>query len=85
MNTEGGLGGKGESGMGCSRGRASFNSFTHRKVVGMNTPNFDPMVKYPPYDVSKRSMMEPHRLCPSPRKPHVRSTYNIETLAAIFF
>lgn len=56
MNTEGGLSGKGESGMGTTRGRASFEAFTHRKVVGINVPNFDPMVKYPPYDVSTVSI-----------------------------
>lgn len=52
MHPEGGLGGKGESGMGATRGKASFESFTHRKVVAINTPNFDPKSKYPPYDVS---------------------------------
>eukprot|EP00752_Nemacystus_decipiens_P014781 g13160.t1 len=50
LNYEGGLNGKGESGMGTTRGRASFEAFTHRKVVAIQTPNFDPMMKYPPYD-----------------------------------
>lgn len=52
MNNEGGLSGKGESGMGTTRGRASFDSFTHRKVVAIQAPNFDPLAKYPPYGVS---------------------------------
>ena len=48
MNKEGGLGGKGESGMGHMRGRASFDTFTHRKIVGIQPANFDVRLKYPP-------------------------------------
>lgn len=51
-NNEGGFGGKGHSGMGAYRGKASFDAFTHRKVVARQAPNFDPTSKYPPYAVS---------------------------------
>ena len=53
QNKEGGHRGKGESGMGVYKGKFSFESFTHRKVVAIQSPNFDPLAKYPPYDVSK--------------------------------
>eukprot|EP00752_Nemacystus_decipiens_P014785 g13163.t1 len=49
LNKEGGLAGKGESGMGVYKGKYSFESFTHRKVVAFQSPNFDPLAKYPPY------------------------------------
>lgn len=49
---DGGFGGKGESGMGRYRGKPSFDAFTHRKTVCLNAPNFDPLSKYPPFDVS---------------------------------
>ena len=38
--------------MGTTRGKASFEAFTHRKTVAIQAPNFDPLAKYPPYDVS---------------------------------
>lgn len=46
---ESGLTGKGESGMGRNRGKAAFNTFTHRKTVAFQSPSFDPLIKYPPY------------------------------------
>eukprot|EP00904_Undaria_pinnatifida_P005745 jgi/Undpi1/22/HiC_scaffold_1.g00022.m1 len=49
INSNGGLAGKGESGMGASRGRASFEAFSHRKVVCYQPANFDPLIKYPPF------------------------------------
>lgn len=49
INNGGGLSGKGESGMGTTRGRAGFETFSHRKVVAMQPANFDPLAKYPPY------------------------------------
>lgn len=51
MNNEGGFSGKGESGMGYTRGRSGFETFSHRKVVGFQPPTFDPLIKYPPYHV----------------------------------
>ena len=43
------MSGKAESGMGTTRGRPGFETFSHRKVVGIQAPNFDPLAKYPPY------------------------------------
>lgn len=51
-NAEGGLGGKGESGMGSTRGREMFDTFSHRKVLTLQAPNLDVVAKYPPYSVS---------------------------------
>jgi aldehyde dehydrogenase (NAD+) len=43
------FGGKGFSGMGNYHGKASFDTFSHRKAI-MKTPTwFDPSVKYPPF------------------------------------
>ncbi|CAM9358586.1 unnamed protein product [Ascophyllum nodosum] len=56
LNREGGLGGKGESGMGVTRGRASFNTFTHRKIVGIQPPNFDFRFKYSPLPREKKAL-----------------------------
>ncbi|CAM9302884.1 unnamed protein product [Ascophyllum nodosum] len=58
MNKEGGLGGKGESGMGHMRGRASFDTFTHRKIVGIQPANFDVRLKYPPIPPEPRSFLK---------------------------
>ena len=35
-----------------TRGRPGFETFSHRKVVGIQPPNFDLLAKYPPYKVS---------------------------------
>ena len=43
------FGGRGASGTGAYHGKASFDTFTHRKAV-MKTPTwFDPSIKYPPF------------------------------------
>lgn len=43
------FGGRGASGIGAYHGRASFETFSHRKAV-MKTPVwFDPAIKYPPF------------------------------------
>ncbi|CAM9855598.1 unnamed protein product [Ectocarpus sp. 6 AP-2014] len=50
LSIEGGFGGKGESGMGFSRGKASFDTFTHRKTIAFQSASFDPLAKYPNTD-----------------------------------
>ncbi|CAN0084283.1 unnamed protein product [Ascophyllum nodosum] len=57
-NKELGFGGKGESGMGATKGRASFETFTHRKVVGIQPANFDIRSKYPPLPQKLTSFMK---------------------------
>lgn len=43
------FGGRGASGTGAYHGKASFDTFTHKKAV-MKTPTwFDPSIKYPPF------------------------------------
>ena len=42
------FGGVGESGMGASHGRASFDAFTHRRSVLKRSTAFDPKFRYPP-------------------------------------
>jgi aldehyde dehydrogenase (NAD+) len=43
------FGGKGFSGMGNYHGKASFDTFSHKKAI-MKTPTwFDPAIKYPPF------------------------------------
>ncbi|MCX7748795.1 MAG: aldehyde dehydrogenase [Clostridia bacterium] len=46
------FGGVGESGMGNYHGRASFDTFSHKKSVLKNTFLFDAKLKYPPYTIS---------------------------------
>ncbi|HBN08441.1 MAG TPA: aldehyde dehydrogenase family protein [Cyanobacteria bacterium UBA8530] len=46
------FGGVGASGMGSYHGRASFDTFSHRKGVLRNTQAFDLKLKYPPYRLS---------------------------------
>jgi aldehyde dehydrogenase (NAD+) len=43
------FGGVGASGMGAYHGRASFETFSHRKGVYQRSTRFDPSVLYPPY------------------------------------
>ncbi len=43
------FGGVGESGTGAYRGRATFDTFTHRKSVYVRSSWLDPRVLYPPY------------------------------------
>jgi aldehyde dehydrogenase (NAD+) len=48
------FGGVGASGLGAYHGRASFETFSHRKSVLKKPTWFDPWFFYPPYDESKR-------------------------------
>jgi aldehyde dehydrogenase (NAD+) len=47
------FGGVGESGMGAYHGRASFETFSHRKSVLDRSTVLDPPIRYPPYSESK--------------------------------
>ncbi len=44
------FGGVGESGMGAYHGRASFETFSHRRSVLRKGTRLDPPLRYPPYD-----------------------------------
>jgi acyl-CoA reductase-like NAD-dependent aldehyde dehydrogenase len=48
------FGGVGASGLGAYHGRASFETFSHRKSVLKKSTWFDPWFLYPPYNDSKR-------------------------------
>lgn len=50
------FGGAGESGMGNYHGKASFDSFVHKKSVLKNTLSYDLRLKYPPYTISLERM-----------------------------
>jgi aldehyde dehydrogenase (NAD+) len=52
------FGGVGESGMGAYHGRASFDTFTHRKSVLKKPFMIDPSIMYPPYDDSKEKWIK---------------------------
>ncbi len=52
------FGGVGESGMGAYHGRASFDTFTHRKSVLRKPFMIDPSIMYPPYDESKEKWLK---------------------------
>ena len=47
------FGGVGESGMGAYHGKASFETFSHRRAVLRKTTSIDPDLLYPPYTESK--------------------------------
>jgi aldehyde dehydrogenase (NAD+) len=47
------FGGVGESGMGAYHGKASFETFSHRKSVLDKSTRVDPPLRYPPYDANK--------------------------------
>lgn len=47
------FGGVGESGMGAYHGRASFETFSHRKAVLVKSTKVDPPLFYPPYTEAK--------------------------------
>jgi aldehyde dehydrogenase (NAD+) len=47
------FGGVGASGMGAYHGRASFETFSHRKSVLHKSTRLDASLRYPPYDESK--------------------------------
>jgi aldehyde dehydrogenase (NAD+) len=51
------FGGVGESGMGAYHGRASFETFSHRKSVLEKSTKVDPPVRYPPYTDEKAKWM----------------------------
>ena len=52
------FGGVGESGMGAYHGRASFDTFSHRKSVLRKPFMIDPSIMYPPYDESKEKWLK---------------------------
>ncbi len=47
------FGGVGPSGMGDYTGRASFETFSHRKSVLRKSLRFDAPLRYPPYNETK--------------------------------
>jgi aldehyde dehydrogenase (NAD+) len=47
------FGGVGASGMGAYHGRASFETFSHRRSVLYKSTRIDPAIRYPPYEPSK--------------------------------
>lgn len=51
------FGGVGESGMGAYHGRASFETFTHRKPVLVKSTRVDPPLFYPPYTETKSRLL----------------------------
>ncbi len=52
------FGGVGESGMGAYHGRATFDTFTHRKSVLKKATVMDPPILYPPYGPVKKAILE---------------------------
>ena len=51
------FGGVGASGMGAYHGRASFETFTHRKSVLARPTKIDPSIAYPPYSKLKAKLL----------------------------
>ena len=51
------FGGVGESGMGAYHGRASFETFSHRKSVLSKPTRVDPSIAYPPYRGLKAKLL----------------------------
>ena len=51
------FGGVGESGMGAYHGRATFDTFTHRKSVLARPTKLDPSIAYPPYSPLKAKLL----------------------------
>jgi aldehyde dehydrogenase (NAD+) len=51
------FGGVGESGMGAYHGRATFDTFTHRKSVLARPTRIDPSIAYPPYTPLKAKLL----------------------------
>ena len=51
------FGGVGDSGMGGYHGRASFDTFSHRKSVVVKGTWFDPPFRYPPYTSWKETLI----------------------------
>ena len=52
------FGGVGSSGMGAYHGKASFETFSHRKSVLFKSTTLDPGFVYPPYDESKKKWIK---------------------------
>jgi aldehyde dehydrogenase (NAD+) len=52
------FGGVGPSGMGAYHGRASFETFSHRKSVLTRGVRFDPKITYPPYTRLKTALLK---------------------------
>jgi aldehyde dehydrogenase (NAD+) len=52
------FGGVGPSGMGAYHGRASFETFSHRKSVVTKTTRLDPKMAYPPYGGLKTKLVK---------------------------
>jgi acyl-CoA reductase-like NAD-dependent aldehyde dehydrogenase len=52
------FGGVGDSGMGAYHGRATFDTFTHRKAVLTKPNGLDVPVSYPPYGELKKRMVK---------------------------
>jgi aldehyde dehydrogenase (NAD+) len=51
------FGGVGESGMGAYHGRATFETFSHRKAVLVKPTFVDPTLVYPPYSEAKKKIL----------------------------
>ena len=51
------FGGVGPSGMGAYHGRASFETFSHKKSVLVKPTWFDPSIFYPPYTAFKKKIV----------------------------
>jgi aldehyde dehydrogenase (NAD+) len=51
------FGGVGESGMGAYHGRATFETFSHRKAVLVKPTFVDPALVYPPYSEAKKKIL----------------------------
>jgi aldehyde dehydrogenase (NAD+) len=52
------FGGVGPSGMGAYHGKATFDTFVHKKSVLEKTTAMDPPVLYPPYTAQKRKILK---------------------------
>ncbi|MGH7439793.1 MAG: aldehyde dehydrogenase family protein, partial [Polyangiaceae bacterium] len=51
------FGGIGESGMGAYHGKATFETFSHRKAVLVKPTFLDPTLMYPPYSEAKKKIL----------------------------
>src|SRR5262249_26237574 len=51
------FGGVGDSGMGAYHGKATFETFSHRKSVLVKPGWLDPGILYPPYDEKKKKWL----------------------------
>jgi len=52
------FGGVGPSGMGAYHGRATFETFSHRKSVLVKPTSMEPPIMYPPYDANKKKWIK---------------------------